>query len=378
MISRPYVRNTASHGAFLVVAASGGKTADVEAADAYARIAETIATGRMEIVQERVFGSLNAQAAVMAARREALHSRGIRSDGPLTYVEGQPTWGEGFAGVILRAVAGLEVRTVLDDGAPCGRAWQNDDATFVILQNVRGLGPDAAGDRAPASQARRAMERADRLLRGNGLGYRHAARTWFYLSDILGWYADFNRVRTAAYGEFGLLSGPADTGSRLPASTGIHADLPGGAACALDLLAVGASRGDRPIVEHVRNPLQQDAFQYGSAFSRCAVVRGSRESLIEVSGTAAIDAAGKSLYPGDVRAQVRCTLERVASVLEPSGASIEDICAATIFVKNGEDAAAVRETLADLGLEQLPAVWVVADVCRDELLFEIDAEAVVG
>jgi hypothetical protein len=29
------------------------------------------------------------------------------------------------------------------------------------------------------------------------------------------------------------------------------------------------------------------------------------------------------------------------------------------------------------GLEELPAVCVVADVCREELLFEIDAEAVV-
>ena len=30
---------------------------------------------------------------------------------------------------------------------------------------------------------------------------------------------------------------------------------------------------------------------------------------------------------------------------------------------------------AERGLEDLPAVCVVADVCRDELLFEMDAEA---
>ena len=32
----------------------------------------------------------------------------------------------------------------------------------------------------------------------------------------------------------------------------------------------------------------------------------------------------------------------------------------------------------DRGLEEFPAVCIVADVCRDELLFEIDAEAAVG
>jgi hypothetical protein len=31
----------------------------------------------------------------------------------------------------------------------------------------------------------------------------------------------------------------------------------------------------------------------------------------------------------------------------------------------------------DRGLEDFPAVFVVADVCREELLFEIDGEAVV-
>jgi enamine deaminase RidA (YjgF/YER057c/UK114 family) len=67
----------------------------------------------------------------------------------------------------------------------------------------------------------------------------------------------------------------------------------------------------------------------------------------------------------------------VASLLDQAQASLRDICAATIFVKNGEDADVFREVTSGLGLEPFPAVCVVADVCREELLFEIDAEAVV-
>jgi len=371
------VKHTSPGRAFLVAAGPAGIGAATAAGEAYARIAQTLHKGGLEIVHERVFGSLSAQPAVMAARCEVFRSAGIDPDGPITYLQGRPPWGEGFAGAIIHAVSSAaretNVRVLTDGERFCGRAWQSDGIPFIVLQDIRGLG-NAGMDNSPASQARRAMERADRLLRANGASYRNTVRTWFYLSDILAWYPEFNRARNTMYGEFNLL--PEDgRPPTLPASTGIRADHPGGAACALDLLAVVAPDADEPAVRFLRNPQQQDAFRYGSAFSRCAVVRGPRETLIELSGTAAIDEAGNSLYPGDIQSQVRATLEKVAVLLAQTGASLQDICAATVFVKNGADADAARAVMADAGLAELPAVWVVADVCRDELLFEIDAEA---
>jgi len=82
------------------------------------------------------------------------------------------------------------------------------------------------------------MQRAARLLEAQGASYRDVARTWFYLSDILDWYPEFNRARTAIYGQFGILPGQSNGRLRLPASTGIRGEAPTGAACALDLLAV--------------------------------------------------------------------------------------------------------------------------------------------
>ncbi|MBI4579952.1 MAG: hypothetical protein HY718_09640 [Planctomycetes bacterium] len=371
------MRSTDSNGAFLVWSASPGSEAAVEAAAAYAQIAEALSRLGLRIVQERIFGSLSVEAAIEAARQEALGSRGILADGPRSYIEGRPVWGEGFAGVLMRAAAGHEVRTIREDGIARGHIWQTDGARYLILQDVQAPSSCPCGDDTPPGQVRCAIERADRILRMNGAGYRDTVRTWFYVSNILGWYDRFNESRNAEYGEFGLM--PSTGGKHaLPASTGIGAGLAGGIACSLDLLAVTPVVGAvGPVVSRIANPRQQEAFRYGSAFSRCTIVRGPRENLIEVSGTAAIDEHGRSLWPGDVRGQARCTLEKTASLLERIGASLHDITAASIFLKHGDDAEAVREVLAEMGMERLPAVWVEADVCREELQFEIDAEAVV-
>ena len=57
-------------------------------------------------------------------------------------------------------------------------------------------------------------------------------------------------------------------------------------------------------------------------------------------------------------------------------ASLHNIVSATVFVKHPEIAPIFERVLADTGFENFPGVIVHADVCRDDLLFEIDAEAI--
>lgn len=348
---------------------------------AYDQIAGLLCGRRMIIVQERVFGSLSVRECVMAARRSALDAWHISAEGPVTYVEGRPTWGEGFAGVIVHAVSREgtlgPVRTLMDEGRPAGRIWRTPNATFAILQNVQGITGNAEADRSPAAQTKRMLERAERLLDNCGLRYEQTVRTWFYLSHILNWYDEFNRVRTEAYARLGLMPVAGREHLLLPASTGIGGDLPGSAACAMDLIAVAADPQGGPTIKRLTNSAQKEAFRYGSAFARSAVISGKKEDLVQVSGTAAIDEIGRSLHPDDIRAQVRSTLEKMAALLAPQQIRLADLSAATVFVKHPEHADAARETLAESGLERFPAVFVIADVCRDDLLFEIDAEAVI-
>jgi hypothetical protein len=87
---------------------------------------------------------------------------------------------------------------------------------------------------------------------------------------------------------------------------------------------------------------------------------------IEVSGTAAIDEKGVSLYPDDIRAQITATFDRIEALIGQEGARIEDICAATVFMKRPEYYAVYRE-MAGTGLRFL---GLQADA---EELLEIDA-----
>jgi len=63
--------------------------------------------------------------------------------------------------------------------------------------------------------------------------------------------------------------------------------------------------------------------------------------------------------------------------LAAGGATLADVEQATAFLKRREDLPAYRRIAEQEGLASLPVVCTVADVCRDELLFELDATAVV-
>ena len=364
--------------AFLVASPRWGADAALAARAAYGEIGRVLQEQGLTIVHERLFGSLAVKPAVLAARDAAFCAGDIPVDGPITYIQGQPPWGEGLAGVIIRAVSCRQpqdkVWTIRDQGRGVGRGWRQGDATFLVLQNLQGLAPNGNGANAPPHQARRLIQRAAHLLEAQGASYRDVVRTWFYLSNILSWYLEFNQARSAEYRELGLMPTNGGGSRRLPASTGIGGEVFPGAAGALDLLAVVGPPESRPSLKQLSSPAQPDALTYGSAFSRGALIRQPDVNLIQVSGTAAIDEQGVSLYPGDVRAQIECTFHKIAALIEPEGATLDDITAACVFIKRPEDAQVYYELAAAHGLKNLPAVLMVADVCRPELLFEMDAE----
>ena len=124
--------------------------------------------------------------------------------------------------------------------------------------------------------------------------------------------------------------------------------------------------------------LQPSAYSYGSAFSRGICIEEKACRQIFISGTAAIDATGQSLYPRNAEAQIRKTLHVVETLLSEKEAAFKDIRSATVYLKRPEDFQVYEKIAGQLGLTDLPAVFVIADICRDELLFEMDAMAVIN
>lgn len=375
-ISLHCVKSRGGHG-FIVVSVSNKESAVTAARTSYALIAEALNGKGLEILQERIFGSLSARTVVLRERNTVLADQQIFAGGPFTYVDGRPPWGKGLAGIIIHAISSdhaNDVWTIKDGNTPCGRGLKHNGATCIILQNIASQFDKSSKNKSRSFQVQRMIDRAERILCENGASYSNVVRTWFYLSKILEWYASFNEVRNDKYEELGLMPGLGETEILLPASTGISAAIYSGAAATMDLLAI-VEQIDRPTVRKLTNRTQLDAFRYGAAFSRGAVIQGD-ETMIQVSGTAAIDEHGVSLYPGNIHAQIACTFDKVNQLLEQEGAKMSDICAATVFVKRPEDARVYRQIAADRGLINFPAVCVVADICREELLFEIDAEVI--
>jgi enamine deaminase RidA (YjgF/YER057c/UK114 family) len=338
----------------------------------------------LQVVHERLFGSRPCHADIIKARLQALRDPEPIRQSLLTFVQGRPVWGEGFAGVQIRAVRRTkgpsQVQIIEDDRGVCGRSWTINGTTYVLLQNLDGLvstSDGAATDRR--AQAERMLARAAKILKSQGATYRDVMRTWIYLSDILDWYSEFNEVRNGKYQEFGLMPGDMSqaTANRfgLPASTGIQGDNPQNAKVVMDLLAIKDSSGANPCFEILGNRRQKDAFRYGAAFSRATLLHEPDLTQFQISGTAAIDEQGVSLFPNDLKAQVNRTFDNLESLMAPAGADFKKIVSATVFLKRATDANLYRQIAASRGLAHLPAIYVVADVCRPELLFEFDAEA---
>ena len=370
-------------GYFTVVAeAPASPESAVEAA--YRQLGQTLAREGMEVLHERIFGSLNASAEVLAAREAALSAYGLDIQTPATYVEGCPAWGDGFAGASVMAVrpSGAQGLTRVADAAGriCGRTWQTHGAAFTFLQSLHGRTDCAQDDNGRSAQTGRMFDLAEQVLEKQGTSYRSVTRTWLYVSDILDWYGELNRVRSSRYEVFGLMPKPgahSGNGILLPASTGIEGNGATGAAVTMDLLATVLGPQSRVEIKQMTNPRQKDAFAYGSAFSRAVAIRMPEAAWISFSGTAAIDRAGLSCFPGDFRAQMNMTLDLVETLIAQEGARLSDICNATLFMKSGGFATECRQVLCERGLGAMPGVAVVADICRDELLFEMDGMAAV-
>jgi enamine deaminase RidA (YjgF/YER057c/UK114 family) len=183
-------------------------------------------------------------------------------------------------------------------------------------------------------------------------------------------YQAFNDVRTLAYGRSGFPAG-------YPASTGIGQAAGG---VLIEFVALEAPAEVR--VEPVSNPRQVDAHRYSEGvlvgepladrdgktapkFERAKrVVRGADE-VVYVSGTAAI-VGERSVAPDDVVAQTRTTIENIATLLSDETPSY-----LRAYVKREEDMPAVR-SVCDAAYGRIPALYVRADVCREELLVEME------
>ncbi len=124
-----------------------------------------------------------------------------------------------------------------------------------------------------------------------------------------------------------------------------------------------------------------EAYHYGSAFSRGIRIDLNGLTILLISGTASIDENGQTVHVGDLRAQVRRTYHNLTKLLASEGATWHDIVRTTCYLRDiGRDYQAFNEERTRLYEEQkldpLPAsTGIQAILCRPDLLVEIEAIA---
>lgn len=250
-------------------------------------------------------------------------------------------------------------------------------------------------DRPMYESARAELEAVCQLLGSAGVHFGQVMRAWYYLGGIvescgsLTKYQQFNRARTDFFQHVRFPPHPTPAkadGLLYPASTGIGA---AGSGLAISAIAMASDHGNLRAVP-LENPRQTAACDYSTAygpqspkFSRAMVVSCGQFATIFISGTASITDS-HSRHLDDAVRQTEETLDNISALIGEDnlsrsglpglGASLAGLGLARVYIKRPEDFPAVRAACRRR-LGTVPTTYVLADICRDELLVEIEGMA---
>ena len=263
------------------------------------------------------------------------------------------------------ALSGLDPKPIHLNGRDMGFTYEDDTARYCRLRGV--MPQDLTASRI--DQTRSAFETMDAALKLNDFQFTDTVRTWIYLDHLLEWYDDFNIVRTQYFNETGIFD------AMVPASTGIGAGNPFGAAILMDVLAV-QPKDDHLQIQGVISPLQNPALDYKSSFARAVEMAYPTHKNLLISGTASIDSNGATIHLDDPENQIRLTLDVVHAILESRGMGWGDLFRGIAYFKDMAYKPLYEKVAIELGIPRFPLAISHADVCRHDLLFEIEVDAV--
>jgi enamine deaminase RidA (YjgF/YER057c/UK114 family) len=254
-----------------------------------------------------------------------------------------------------------------------------------------GLFPD---DTRRASES--AFSQMKGLLESEGMSMNHLVRQWNYIGNILATrdgfqnYQIFNEVRSEYYQKYRTVQG-------YPAATGIGMKFGG---VTIDFCAVMPD--EEMTIKAIANPDQVNAYEYGQEvlkgmpaegkplkqppqFERSLLLSRKINSTLFISGTAAI-IGQDTIGIEDVEKQTIVTIENISKLTEQrritSTISNNDLgwgnfILLRVYVKNRNDFPKVEFICRDR-FPDVPAVFVGSDICRDNLLVEIEAEFLIN
>jgi len=285
------------------------------------------------------------------------------------------------------------------DSADCeikSRFWNSIPYIVRISESTKevwagGLGEGMFPDNTRKA-ANAAFDQMRAILETEQMSFDHIVRQWNFIGNILMVknqiqnYQTFNEVRSENYHKFRKIHS-------YPAATGVGMKYGG---VKLDFCAVKAS-GDLKIIA-IDNPDQIRPYDYSQQvlkgrpvsgkkinqppqFERAVFLTDSKDSTLFVSGTASI-IGQDTIGIEDVERQTIVTAENISKLTDAkrighlTGNADEyagNPILLRVYIKKQDDFKKVEAICKEL-FPGVPAIYIEADICRDNLLVEIEAE----
>lgn len=277
----------------------------------------------------------------------------------------------------------LEVHSYQADEDDCITFHSSNGLPYILLKNSDGRFLFAGGFHSDVlnfniqQQSVEIFRLVSEVLRKENFPIENIIRQWNYIEQITGFdgtnqhYQMFNNVRSNFYNQAIWTTG-------YPAATGIGTNLGG------VLVDIDAAVFTRPecFTTPIDNKLQVTAHAYSSQvlevaheqkatpkFERAKSMTFNDQKLIYISGTAAIRGE-ESLSGAGLEQQLHITMENIAQLTGNA-----DIKMLRVYLKEKSHYQEASELLNKYRLN-IPISYMCADVCRDELLIEIEGIAI--
>ncbi|MGA7838225.1 MAG: hypothetical protein WB996_09675 [Ignavibacteriaceae bacterium] len=268
-------------------------------------------------------------------------------------------------GTLITAIKTDNLKTIYSEDKPLGNYYDDKHSEYVILGDI--LPPPEIPSKELGTSA--VFHLIESTLEKVNMNFTNVVRTWFYLDDLLNWYREFNIERTNYFNSRNVFN------TLIPASTGIGVANIDSRHLLSAAFAVKPKSG-RVKIKAVPSPLQCPAVDYKSSFSRAVEIEHPNYTNLIISGSASIDLDGQSTNIGDTYKQIELTMDVVYGILNSRGMNWGNVTKAIAYFKNRNDIEYYYNYCDRNNILSMPLVMIEADVCRQELLFEIEMDAI--
>lgn len=284
---------------------------------------------------------------------------------PITWIEGGNCFNENRAIFQIHAIADANVRSLFINKKQVAFIYEDDFAKYLFIGNITPKNKYLSHKK----QAINTFKKIEKTLTLAGMTISNIVRTWFYNDNITLWYNKFNFARNNFFNNKKTIFG------FLPASTGIGAKNPSKTAFIASIFAIKAKNKCGIKIRSINSPLQNPPSEYGSYFSRAIEIAWPNHRKILVSGTASINDKGQTIHIEKIEKQIDHTMNVIKSILESRDMDFSNITRSIAYIKNAKHVSIFCNYWRKNINAPLPLAISNNDICRDNLLFEIEVDA---